>query len=164
MKTQLITLLISIVSFNLYLIIIEKIYGVQKSISMSVKCLPDKWKWLFVLFMIMSMAPLLITTIDKTLMPIAIWMVLAVGATPLTERDRFAKLSEGLHMFGAFGGISLGFVSLWIEYGMWYLVLNELVLVLILFLTKSIRGEVIWYIELFSYIILVLGILISIFV
>lgn len=104
--------LLPLVSFVLYLYYV----GLDKSISSTYYSLPRNQRWMFTMALWAYSLGALIY-FQTTLMVVASFLIMIVGASPGFKK----KLEEKVHLFGAIGGIFFALLSVWVEYGHWYL-------------------------------------------
>ena len=128
-------------------------YGVQKSISDSYYRLPQKSQILFILFCWGFSFPAMILG-NCALMFLAGIFICFVGAAAAFKGDKMAKW---VHMTGAYGGVLLSQIAIWIHYDMWYITVIFIILSGILFILK-VKNKI-WYTELLAFgsICIVLG-------
>jgi len=121
-------------------------YGVQKSISDSFYRLPKRKQFLFILFCWGFSFPAMILG-DCVLMFLAGTFICFVGAAAAFKGD---KMTKWVHMTGAYGGVLLSQIAIWIVYDMWYVTVIFLVLSGLLFILKV--KDKIWFAELLAFI------------
>jgi hypothetical protein len=153
--TSLVSITIALLVFGVYVDFIWKKYGIQPSISKSVEYLPDNRKFIFSLVIAGFTVPLAIAASDMILMPIALGLIAMVGfAWRITD-----KLTKSIHVLFVLAGIALAGISMWFEYDMWYIVAATaaLILVSLFFVNKRYW---IWWVEIITFAVFSLGILI----
>lgn len=153
---NLILLTISLVVFGGYVEIIWSKYGIQKSISMSYYCLPDKFKFVFTLILFGFSIPIILVSSDMVFMPIAGWLISGVGAACNIMSN---KITKTVHMISAIGGITLAFFSLCYEYNAWIIVVISAILMGIA--AFKIKEGKIWWIEIIAFTAVWIGLLLN---
>lgn len=145
---------IAFVIFIRYVQTIWEVYGVQKSISESYYRLLEEdnkyLKYLFTFFCWGFAYPILIVA-HTPLMYIATSLIMLVGASPAFKQD---KLVKSLHMIGAYGGVGIAMISIWIDFYMWYLTIAFIVIAGNLFIFK-VKNKI-WWIEIIAFLTIVL--------
>lgn len=143
----------------IYIIWVVKNWGVLPSISDSyykyykegniAKWIPIPMKYLFTFF-IFGFSYTALMSDPTPLLFYAIMMLGITGVSPAFDDDKQIKL---LHGIGAFGGITLSQLSIWIEHGMWYITVSFAVLsILILILNKLSKFDnKVWWIEILAF-------------
>ena len=142
------------VVFVSYLTYVVSKFGVLPSISDSYYLMKSKIP--FTLF-IWSIAIPTILVGDTALMFFAGSFLAFVGAAPA-----FREEQEGIvHVVGAIGGITLGVVSMWVDFHLWYLsILLISFAVLAQIFKKKFKNHT-WWVEIASFTILFIGMAIS---
>lgn len=132
--------------FTVYFLFIWIKYGVQKSLSISYYCLPEKnRKYIFTAFIFGFTLPLIPLSYDYQLMLIAIWLIMGVGATSQLQSKKWVRI---VHMIVAIGGIVLSNVSIGVELGIWQIQLwVGFASICLAFLSK----KPIWWIEVVAF-------------
>ncbi len=151
---QAILLSISFVSFITYIIFIWSKYGVLPSISDSFY--KTKNAFSFYVFILSVALPLMIAG-DTGLMFSAGALLTFVGAAAAFKD----KLTGTVHVIGAIGGILLGFLSMIVDFHLWYITAIELLFIGIAYLIKMKNKT--WWVEIVSFILIMIGLLISMF-
>lgn len=147
-------LIISITIFSFYVGYTVDRYGVQKSISVTYYFLPIKQKWMFTLALVGFAIPVAI--IGSTfLLFLAATLICLVATAPLFEGS---KMEYYAHMFGAYVGIGLGFLSLIIDFEMYYLV--GVAGIICMFLYKYASNHI-FYIEIVAFLTIWIGLFIN---
>ena len=128
-------------------------YGIQKSISDSYYRLPKKLKPLFYFFCLGFAIPAIILG-DNLLIVLAGSLICFVGAASAFKGNSTTKWT---HMVGAYGGVLLSQIAIWVYYDMWYITVTFIVLSGLMYILNV--KDKIWWIELlaFSSICVVLG-------
>lgn len=119
-----------LVIFFGYLAVIAKKYGWLDSISDSFYHLPKKYNWIFTVFL-WTISIMLIMIGGTNLMYLAGVCIMFVGTWPwFNDGERIQ------HFIAAGLGIGLGMLSLWCDFGLWYIPVSFGVIVGILKLLK----------------------------
>lgn len=166
METRLIALLISGLVFASYCIFNLYKFGVTKSISITYYKLQKSLRWLFTVFMVSWSIPMSIAG-NTPLMWFACSCMILTGVAADGRRD---KMTERLHIIGVNTGIIAGYVSVWADYGYWWLAVMGLIGTILMLgkvFTDKLewRDEIdnhTWYIEIYHFIILSSGIYLNI--
>lgn len=153
---NIVLLTLSLLTFGGYVDYIWGKYGVQKSISMSIYCLPKNRRWIFTLVLFAFAVPIIIVTQDKILMPIAAWLVAGVGAAC---NILGSKITKTVHMVGAVGGIVLAYFSLFYEYNYWITIVISAIL--IIFALIILKKNKIWWVEVIAFLTLLSSLIIN---
>lgn len=115
-------LISAIALMTAYLILI----GVQKSISDSYYHIKHKYIFTFVLWAFAVLMLFGVIDVIKTaIYPFACFGIVIVGAYSHFKGSKFLKV---MHYIGAFTGIGLGVIGLWLEFGYIWLTLSYLLL------------------------------------
>jgi len=149
---SIILLSISFISFITYIIFIWSKYGILPSISDSFYKTNSRFS--FYIFILSVALPLMIAG-NTALMFSAGALLTFVGAAASFKE----KLTSTVHMIGAIGGISLGFLSMIIDFKLWYLAVIIGVFIIIVNLIKMKNKT--WWIEITSFILIMFGLLMS---
>jgi hypothetical protein len=149
-------LILSIVSstiFLTYVSIITIVYGVQKSISESYYRLVEDPKVNPMWFsrVVAGFAFPIFYLGTSWMLPVAAGLICWVAAVP---KFKESKMTNIIHWFVAAGGITLGCLSLIIDYGQWELVVTATVISLLLL---KFSKKPIWWIEITYYFTILLG-------
>lgn len=124
-------------------------YGIQKSISDSYYRLPYKLKPLFTFFCWGVSLPAMIIG-STPLMFLAGSGIAFVGAASAFDDD---KMTFTVHMASAFIGVILSQISIWVDFGMWYLTISFIVLSTIILLLRR-KIKYFWWIEILAFILI----------
>jgi len=119
-----------LVIFFGYLAVIVKKYGWLDSISDSFYHLPKKYNWIFSVFL-WTISILMMMIGGTNLMFLAGMSIMFVGTWPWFNDEQ--KLQ---HYLAAVTGIGLGMISMWYDFGLWYIPVSFVVIVGILKLLK----------------------------
>ena len=138
------TVFISYVSF------IWAKYGVQKSISASYYCLPDKWKLLMTLFCWGFAVPAIIIG-NSLIMFMAGAGIAFVGGAAAFAAD---KMIRDVHMIGAGTGVFFSQLAIWLQFGMWPI--NLVFIGASLLLLAFDKKTYFWWIEILAFLSIVL--------
>lgn len=122
-------LIFSITIFSLYLGYVIDRYGVQKSISMTYYLLPVKQKYLFTLALWGFAIPVMI--VGNT--PLLFFAGALIGVVATAPMFQGSKMEFYMHMSGAYGGIILAYLSLIIDFQMYYFAAGVLALCIVLY-------------------------------
>ena len=136
-------------------------YGIQRSISDSYYRLPRNLQPLFTFFCWGFAIPAIIigtTLTDSVLMFLAGSGIAFVGAAAAFKQ----KMTKTVHMIGAYGGVALSQLSIWINFKMWYITIGFLVLAIILQLFSK-KIEQIWWQETLAFLSICLVFFIAIY-
>jgi len=137
-------MIFSALVFAGYLLVIWKKFGVQSSISESYYDIPKKYQFVFTLVLWAAAIPIMIVG-DTILLFIAGILICFVGAAPAFKG---ILMEYKVHMVGAYGGFTLGLLSLVIDYHFYGIVLMGLLgAVLIYWQTKN----KLWWLEVLGY-------------
>ena len=136
MTTFLFTLMLTV--FISYLTFVVITYGVQTSISESYYRLPKKINFLFTFFCWGFAIPAIILG-DNALMFLAGSGIAFVGAAAAFKD----KMTNNVHMIGAYGGVLLSQISIWYNYHMWYITIIFIILSGTLLLLK-VKNKIWW--------------------
>ena len=153
MTTLLIITIASLFGFLAY--IIAK-YGILPSISDSFYSLKNGWIFSLVLWVV-SASVLVISLMLNTsiLLPIACVGIVTVGAAP-----RFKEKRQGIiHVVGAVGGIGAGLASMWVDFGLWYIVAIFVAIFIIVKFSK-VKNKT-WWVEVGAFLAIIVGIFIG---
>lgn len=148
-------LLFSLIIFFSYLIYVYKNHGILSSISASYYVI--KHKILFLLWTWGSALPLIILG-EHGLSFFAGGFLMFVGVASNTRVND--KMVSVIHIVGATGAIILGYLFLWFDLHLWWLVLISLVPLFYMYLTKLKNHT--WWIEVLAYMTVIIGLLIKI--
>lgn len=152
-------LLIFVVLFFVgYISFIVNRYGVLPSISGSYYKMKDDKLFggsLFTLFIWSLSLPLIIIG-DTPLMFFAGAFLSFVGAA---SAFKDLKMTKRVHNIGAIGGIGFGFLSMIIDFQLFELTYFMVVLSLSLFLLKT--KNLIWWVEILAFVLIILGLFIA---
>jgi hypothetical protein len=152
MTYQIILLLVSLTIFVSYITFIIINFGILPSISDSYYKLSLNSKFIFTLAMWGFAFPIIMLS-ENGLLFFSGAGICFVGAAPL-----FKEEFEGLiHRIGAITGIGLGLLALIIYYNSYYLVLLYVLIFLIIYLSKV--NNRIWWIEILSFLTIIIGLL-----
>ena len=114
-------LIAAVTIITIYLVIVVKKYGWLQSISDSYYHIKHKDMFTFVLW---SFAVLMLLgvndVITTAIYPFACFGIVIVGAYSHFKGSKFIKV---MHFIGAIGGIALGIIGLWVEFGYMWLTL-----------------------------------------
>ena len=142
---ELIIFLVMITVFVSYVTFIWIKYGVQKSISDSYYRLPTRKQFLFVFFCWGFAIPAMILG-NCALMFLAGVFICFVGAAAAFKGD---KMTEWVHVVGAYGGVLLSQLAIWIIYDMWYITVLFIVLSGLLYILK-VKNKT-WWVEIIAF-------------
>ena len=137
--------------FMTYWLWIVSRFGVQKSISQSYYCHEIKalwWAWI-----IGFSLPVMIIA-STPLMFVAGSAICFVGVSPDFRR----KVEDVVHVAASYIGIILAIVSLWVDFGLWYMFVIAAIGIgaMRLFKIKNLT----WWVETFAFVIVFVGMLI----
>ena len=133
-------------------------YGVQQSISDSYYRLQqDGLGWIFTLFIVGFAYPAAIIASNVWITPAA-FLIMLVG---IARAFKASKLLHTLHMIGAYGGVGLSMIGIWVSYGMWYLTVLFVIASLILIIFK-VKNRI-WWIECLAFLIMCLALYLTTF-
>jgi hypothetical protein len=121
---------------NVYLI---AKFGVLRSISISFHELEGKLKYLYTFAMMGTAIPLGIAG-DTILMWVSACMLILTAFAADTRKDEATSI---VHVIGAYGCIIGGLISIWVDYGMWYMSIGGLAAILAL-LIPQVRNHTYW--------------------
>ena len=138
--------------FVTYVTSIIIFYGILKSISDSYYELQKKnLGFLFVLFCWGFAFPMFILGVEKTGIP---WLFLSAagivfvgGACAMRE-----KLTRKVHLIGAYGAVFFGMLSVWVDFGLWYVSLAFVVIAGLMTLFK-VKNHI-WWEEVLAFLII----------
>ena len=147
-----ILLIIALVVFITYIGSMYLLYDFLPSISDSYYKLPNKW--LFPTF-ISTLAIIFWVVTLTSLMFFACAFLLFVGLAPAFKED----MTDKVHSIGAIGGIALGFASMWVDFGLWYLPWAMVMFSLFAVLIWKIKNHT-WWIEIAAFLLIILGLFI----
>lgn len=133
-------------------------YGIQDSISESYYCLPKKYKFIFTLFCWGFAVPAIIIG-STALMFFAGVGILFVGTAAAFKE----KMTYEVHMTGAILSICCSQISLFIDFGIYYLLPIFVISSLIILLLRKKITKYFWWIELLAFGITIIGIGIKLF-
>ena len=145
---------LSFMVFMGYLWYLIKNYGVLRSISHSY--LEIKEPTLYVLAMFGFAIPMMFLSISTPLIYIAAFGILLCSATAAV-RTKFETL---VHRIGAEGGQLLACISMWVDFNLWYLSIAFVLFTIISLLINYKKHT--WWIEVSAFIMIFLGMLITI--
>lgn len=124
-------------------------YGVQKSISDSYYRLrPEKLGFIFTLFIMGFAYPAAVVAANVWITPAA-FLIIVVG---IARAFKDSKLLHTLHMIGAYGGVGLSMVGIWVYYHMWYVTIIFIIISGILFIL-NVKNKI-WWVEILAFIII----------
>lgn len=130
--------------FILYVGFIWLRYGIQPSISESYYVLPNKWKFLFTLFCWGFAVPAII--IGNTLLMFLAGSAIAfVGAAAAFKE----KMTREVHLIGAYSGVLLSQIAIFVDFKMWYLNVAFVVFALYKFFIH--KNYKVWYVEIAAF-------------
>lgn len=130
-----------------YVFFIWNRYGVLTSISESYYLLPDKLKFLFVLFCWGFSIPVIMLA-HNPLIFFAGSGIAFVGAAAQFKK----KLSKEVHTLGAFSGVLFSQLSIFLDFNLLYVNILFMVGSLLLFLTRNkFSKNYIWWIEILAF-------------
>lgn len=151
--TELILLGISFVPMCIYLFYISGKYGIQKSISETYYTIGKKW-W-FTILLYSWMLPLIIVGLELMDSPYiflggaAIMFVATAPAFKITETTE-----RKVHMVGSYLGVGLTLLSVAFDFN-YYILAGLVALMYLLLLTEVIKlKNKIWWIEIFTYLLI----------
>lgn len=156
---SLISYCLSITIFLVYIIWVVKKWGVLPSISDSyyhyykegniAKWLPIPMKYLFTFFIFGFSYTALMS--DPT--PLLFGAITLLGITGVSPAFKEDKQIETLHIVGAFGGIILSQLSIWIEHGMWYVTVSFAALSILMMILNKVGkfDNKTWWIEILAF-------------
>ena len=122
-------------------------YGVQKSISDSYYRLrPEKLGFIFTLFIMGFAYPAAVVAANVWITPAA-FLIIVVG---IARAFKDSKLLHTLHMIGAYGGVGLSMVGIWVYYHMWYVTIIFIIISGILFIL-NVKNKI-WWVECLAFI------------
>jgi hypothetical protein len=149
-----ILLLFSVGVFLWYTILVITRYGVQKSISASYNCFESAvGKSYYSLFILGIAVPMML--VSNT--PLGWWAgaLLSIDFAAPAAGD---KLQYFLHVLGADAGMALGMLMLWIDFGLWWIVVATAVFALLAL--WKLKNPV-WWIETSVFVSVVTGLFIA---
>ena len=116
-----IQLIFALLIMTAYLLLVIFKFGWLKSISDSYYHIKHKYIFTFVLWSFAVLMLLGVNDVIKTaIYPFACFGIVIVGAYSHFKGSKFIKI---MHFIGAIGGIALGIVGLWVEFGYMWLTL-----------------------------------------
>lgn len=139
--------------FIAYVIYIWLKFGILSSISDSYY--KTNSPFLFAIFIWGTAIPLIIVG-NTALMFFAGALLCFVGASPAFKKR---KMEEKIHVYGTIGSIALGIISMWVDFGLWYLTVI-MVAGYIFTMFVKIKNET-WYVEILAFVLVMLGLLIK---
>lgn len=155
--------IVMFVVFFSYILFIWLKYGSQRSISASYYVLPKKINILFTLFCWGFAFPAIIigtTLTNSGLMFFAGAGIMFVGAAAAFKE----KLTNRVHMIGAYGGVLFSQLAIAINFKEYYVNVIFLILVLLVqFLGNKINMKKIWWQEIFAFLSILYVYFVSIF-
>jgi hypothetical protein len=156
MKTLNIALLIfTVASFAAFCLFVVLKYGIQSSISASIHVLTGPFeKSLYSWFMLAVAIPMMI--ISGTALGWWAGALLAIDFAAVAGGDKFQNF---LHCFGAEAGMTLGMLMLWVDFGLWYIVVPAGLIVLYMQWQK-VKNRT-WWTEVVVFAAAVIGLLIA---
>jgi hypothetical protein len=161
--TALIIISVIIVITVAYLTFIVKKFGIQPSISNSMRVMQEKWgkgslkPWLFWAYLA-SMGGLFFSLITTGWGFAAMFGLSLCGAAARFWEN---KSTEVAHNAGAMGGIALAFTALAATYGWWYLIPIAVQGLAMWIMKKKNVNNYTWWIETSSIILIVLSLIIQ---
>lgn len=145
MELNLILFLLSMGTFISYISFIWWKYGVLESISDSWYALPIKYNFLFTLFCWFFVIPVMIMG-DNILLFLAGSGIAFVGAAAA-----FKGMDKWIHFISAGLGIIFSQISIFFDFGLWYINIAFFSLALLLFLLRKIIKKYTWYVEILAF-------------
>jgi len=137
-----------VIVFSSYVSFIWLKYGIQRSISNSYYRLPNRLKFLFTLFCWGFAYPAMMLSLNP-LMFFAGTLICLVGVASAFKSNKILHIS---HMVGAYGGVALSMISIWIDFNMWYLTVAFIVISGLLMMFKNkLKNNQIWWIEILAF-------------
>ena len=130
--------------FIIYVSFIWIKYGIQPSISESYYVLPDKWKFLFTLFCWGFAVPAII--LGNTLLMFLAGSAIAFVGAAAAFKD---KMTREVHLIGAYSGVLLSQVAIFVDFKMWYLNVAFVLFGLYKFLIH--KDNKVWYVEIAAF-------------
>lgn len=141
-----IQLIFALLIMTAYLLLVIFKFGWLKSISDSYYHIKHKYIFTFVLWSFAVLMLLGVNDVIKTaIYPFACFGIVIVGAYSHFKGSKFIKI---MHFIGAIGGIALGIVGLWVEFG--YMWLTLIYLPLYAVAKFVIRNNNFYWIEVFA--------------
>lgn len=150
-------LILVVLSFVGYISFIVNRYGVLPSISESYYKMKDDNLFgggLFTLFIWSLSLPLIIIGSTSLMFFAGAFLAFVGAATAFKD----LKMTRRVHNIGAIGGIGFGFLSMIIDFQLFELTYFMVVLSLTLFLLKT--KNLIWWIEILAFILIIIGLFI----
>jgi hypothetical protein len=155
MNTNLILLIFTTASFLAFTLFVYFNYGIQSSISASIYVLDGAIeKSLYSWFMLAVAIPMM--AISNTTLGWWAGGLLAIDAAAVAGGDKF---QHTLHCLGAEVGMLLGMAMLWVDFGLWYLVVPTGIIVIVL-QYREVKNKT-WWIECVVFGAAVIGLLIA---
>lgn len=151
--TSIFLYLIMLAVFFGYILFIVFKYGVQKSVSQSFYVLPKNINFLFTLFCWGFVLPAMILS-ENGLMFFAGAGIGFVGAAAAYKGN---KMTNSIHMTGAYAGILLSQLSIFFNFDLLYVNIVFFSLILLIFLISKLTKikNLIWWIEIFAFLSIV---------
>ena len=138
--------IVSLVTFFTYVPFIWIKYGVQTSISDSYYALQkDNLGYLFTLFCFLFAYPLAMVAGNIFVTPAAM-LICLVGVARGFKDSKVLKIA---HMFGAYTGVALSQIGIWVSYDMWYVTLAFIGISGLLFILDV--KDKIWWVEILAF-------------
>ena len=148
---QIISIILSIFVFVIYIEYIIKKYGIQDSISASYYCLPLNRQFLFTAFCWFYTTPILLG-FTTPLLFLAVACVAMVGAAAAFRGD---ELINRLHMSCAFGSVVFLQSSIIFDFKCYYISLISILVSGGLFLLRSKIKNAVWWAETINYVAII---------
>lgn len=153
MNPQLIAFLISVLTFTAYVVVISIKYGILRSISISYYYL--KKRWIFTIIFWIYALSMMVAGSNPWIFGAGAFICFVGAAANIKDGD----ITRKVHIVGATGGIILGTLWLFIS-NYWYLGL--IVMLSAWWLIGEQKKNHTFWIEIISYYVIALGILINI--
>jgi len=152
---NIILLILSIAVFSAFTLFVKNKYGVQHSISASIKVLTGILEKSYYSWFILGVAiPMMI--VSNTALGWWAGALLSIDAAAVSAGDR---LQIFLHCFGADAGIAVGMLMLILNFHLWWLVAIFALFCLYALIKKI--PNIAWWIETAAFMIVTVGLLIS---
>jgi len=144
------SIIITILTFVLYVGFIWIVYGAQKSVSNSYDVLPKEHQYLFTLFCFALGMNIIILGVETTsFMFFAGASIVFVGASPRLK----LKHEKQVHMVGAIGSIVFSQLAIIFGYEMWQFVIQFLITGSLALLLSE--NHKLWWAQIFAFISLI---------
>lgn len=138
-------------------------YGIQPSVSESYYKLPRNWQWLFTIATFGYAILAMIIGLDLTGNGLVFLAGAAIGFVGSAPAFHDLGLERTVHMVGAFVGILSAQAFISIILGFWWITLGLVVLSAIFYCFKKTRVNIIWWVEIVSFVSIYLSYFILLF-